>query len=256
MPTPRANVDVDRAGPRLVPRRSHLAHLAHKGRGFTLIELMVVVIIVGILAVTAIPAMSYATVERRSYADAILVAELFREARTRAMGRGTAEMISMTAGAGDRGTFYLWEAQVLTAPPAGVLPLGSPMYTCGWPTTWAPSGTACSTTVAGTTATCIDGVNLNGGIESVDGIQTSLVGPVSTGGTATQGAAAVCFTPLGRTYYASGTGAPVFIAGSPMIGELQIALTHGYLGDSSGTATGVTRTIVVPNSGASRIISH
>ncbi len=242
-----------------------MAHLTRTRRGFTLIELMVVVLLIGILAVMAIPQMTYANVERRSYDDSILVAELFREARTRAMGRGSAEMIWMTSTGvgGDRGTFMLWEGQTLVAPPTGILPLGSPMSTCGWPTVWPPSGTPCGTVVAGTSATCIDGVSLNGSIEKIDGIRTTINAPTGTtnpgsvGGT-TNGlaAAAICFTPLGRTYYWPLPTTPAFISGSPMVGEVQIALQHTYPGDTSGTVTGITRTIVVPNSGATRIISH
>jgi prepilin-type N-terminal cleavage/methylation domain-containing protein len=235
-------------------------------RGFTLIELMVVVLLISILAVMAIPQMTYANVDRRSYDDAILVAELFREARTRAMGRGSAEMISMTSTGGgvDRGTFMLWEAQSLVAPstnlgsgpPAGILPIGSPMTTCGWPTVWPAPGSPCGVAVAGATATCIDGVNLNGKIEAYDGIQTTINGATTGGIAAIQNQASLCFTPLGRAYYVPGAGIPAFISGTPMIGELQISLQHTYPGDGSGFFAGITRTILIPNSGSTRIISR
>ena len=232
------------------PRRPSLRDV----RGFTLIELMVVVILVGILAVMAIPQMTYANVEKRSYNDAITVGELFREARPRAMGRGSAEMIMMTSNPGtDRGTFVLWEGQMMV--PGGILQVGAPVTTCGFPSIWPPAGTLCGAAVPGQTATCIDGVNLNGSIEGIDGIQTTITAASAAGLPVPQGAAAICFTPLGRTYYSPG-GAPNFIPGSPMVGELQIALKHTYPGDGSGTFVGITRTIVVPNSGATRIVSR
>jgi type II secretory pathway pseudopilin PulG len=212
-----------------------------------LLELMVVVIIIGLLAVMAIPALTRAQVDRRSYNDAITIAELFREARTRAMGRGAAEMISMTqagtSAGGDRGTFLLWEGQVILAPPLGILPIGSPMNNCGSPTIW---------TGAGATAVLIDGVNLNGPIEATDGIWTTITGPLAIGGFGALGAASMCFTPLGQAYF-SATSPPNFVTGSPMLGEIQIALHHVYPGIT--TSVGIVRTVIVPNSGATRIIS-
>jgi type II secretory pathway pseudopilin PulG len=213
---------------------------------------MVVVILIGVLAVMAIPAMTTAQIDRRAYNDSILVAELFREARTRAMGRGSAEMILMTQSGTstgpNRGTFQLWEGQVMAAP--GILPVGSPMSTCGPPTIWpaaaAPPG---QVVAAGATAQLVDGVNLNGTIESQDQIWSTIAGP---GGIALNGAY-MCFTPLGRTYFTAGAGGTNFVSGSPMLGEVQIAVQRA--GNGSTTQVGITRTILVPNSGATRIIS-
>lgn len=207
--------------------------------------------LIGILAVMAIPAMTTAQIDRRAYNDAILVAELFREARTRAMGRGSAEMVLMTgsgsATGGDRGTFQLWEGQVMAAP--GILPVGSPMTTCGPPTVWPiVPATAGAVVAAGATAQLVDGVNLNGTIESQDQIWTTITGP---GGVNISTGAYLCFTPLGRAYFTVGTGGTNFVPGNPFLGEVQISVQRAL----GGTQVGITRTVVVPNSGATRIVS-
>jgi prepilin-type N-terminal cleavage/methylation domain-containing protein len=225
------------------------------GRGFTLVELMVVVILIGVLTMMAMPEMSAAQIDRRAYNDAILVAELFRTARTRAMGRGAAETILMTQNGnwtgGNRGTFQLWEGQVLTLP--AILPVGSPMTTCGAPTIWPTAPATGQLVVAvGATAQLVDGVNLNGNIESQDQIWTTILGP---GGVLLNGAY-MCFTPMGRTYFTAGTGGTAFVAGSPMLGELQISVQRAFNNGSGTGQVGITRTIIVPNSGATRIISR
>jgi type II secretory pathway pseudopilin PulG len=211
---------------------------------------MVVVMLIGILAVIAIPSMTSAQLDRRAYKDAISIAELFREARTRAMGRGAAEMITMTQNGGttgpNRGTFLLYEGQVIAAPPLGILPIGSPMSTCGAPTNWVNPGS---------TSVLVDGVNLNGSLDVQDGIWTTITGPNGAGGIGTLNSAFMCFTPLGRAYYSAGGAAPNFIPGSPMLGEVQIALQHNYGGGVGVLQTGITRTVIIPNSGATRIIS-
>ena len=77
--------------------------------GFTLIELAVVVTIIGILAMMAMPVMGDAKLERHTYDDAGQILELVRTARTRAMGRGAATMVSFNAN-GTRGTYRMLEA--------------------------------------------------------------------------------------------------------------------------------------------------
>ena len=86
-------------------------------RAFTLVELIaIVVILIGILTVMAIPTMAEARYNARTFDDATQIAELYRDGRARAMGRGAAMLLQMTSansiGGANLGTFTLYEAQV------------------------------------------------------------------------------------------------------------------------------------------------
>ena len=126
-------------------------------RGFSLIELMVVVVIVSILTILAVPSLSAARMDQTAYGDAGAITQLFRSARTRAIGWGAAMLISATASAADRGTFMLYQNTIG----------GVPSTTCGPPTDW--SGAA-----AGQVVTAVDGVNLNGNAEADASLQATI----------------------------------------------------------------------------------
>jgi type II secretory pathway pseudopilin PulG len=197
-------------------------------------ELMVVVVIIGILAALALPSLSLASYERDTYNDAGSIMQLFREARARAVGRGSATLISMTASASDRGTFQLYEA---VAPnPNGVAGTLTPVSTCKFPTSW---------TLANLTP--IDGVNLNGAIEQLGGIVAQ---PNSFSPTKTAFAAGyICYTPLGRSYVTLGAStSPTFGGQLAALNPIGIDVTH--------TNGATIRTVTVPPNGMARIFSH
>jgi len=64
-------------------------------------------------------------------------------------------------------------------------------------------------------------------------------------------AAWVCYTAIGRAYMSIGTTAS-FVAGSPMVGVIQVDVNRA----NGATPVGITRTVIIPPSGAARIYSH
>ena len=223
---------------------------------------MVVVILIGILTMMAIPTMGEARYNARTLDDATQIAELYREGRTRAMGRGAAMLVQMasansfgsvtatpSAASGGLGLFLLYEAQVAGTAAGGsaLLPLpgGSPLSSCGAPATnWASIITNSAATAL------MDEINLNKGGE----VNAMLWTTLHDGSASTPAVGSLCYTPLGRAYYQA-TATPVFTPGVGLFhGELQIAVQRSETGGLH--PTGLTRTVVVPDSGSTRIVSR
>jgi type IV fimbrial biogenesis protein FimT len=224
-------------------------------RGFSLIELAVVVMIVGILAMLAFPAMTGANLERHAYDDASSVLELVHNARTRAMGRGAATMVTFdTVTAGQtRGNYRMYEAVSPNPGGANDATARLPSASCTFPATvW---------TANNPTNTFIDGVTLNGTYEQGANIVSRVVTFDNTGTPAVAtNVVALCFTPLGRAYYWSGgSGAtPQFSAAAPFLGTIAVDVARLFQGQTAISATstiGITRRVVVPSSGNARLVS-
>jgi type II secretory pathway pseudopilin PulG len=215
----------------------------------------VVVTIIGILAALAFPQMSDAQLDRHTYDDAGQVLGLVRAARTRAMGRGAATMVTfdtVTSGAA-RGNFQMFEA--VSPNPGGAADTTArvPNASCTIPSTeWTP---------ASPTNTFVDGVNLNGVYEVNANILARVVTFDNTGTpTVTGNQIALCYTPLGRAYFWSGTpgSPPSFTPGAPFLGTLAIDVARLAVGQSTFSNTsvmGITRRVLVPSSGNARILS-
>ena len=208
---------------------------------------MVVVVIIGILAALAVPSMRLTTFERHAYDDAGAIMQLFRSARTRAIARGGAVLIKMTAnGTGDRGTFQMWEAVSVNVSGTGLN--ATPVSSCKSPTVWAPLAST------NTAVRLIDGVNLNGRPEADADIETTLL--FYTGATApaaTTGPAYVCYTPLGHSFVQPNPTGTVgwFDNQLPNLNPIEAQVQRLGVG---GSAT--KRSVLIPPNGMARLFSH
>lgn len=212
-----------------------------------------VVAIIGILAAMAFPSMTDASLERHTYDDAGQVLEIIRNARTRAMGRGAATMVTLDTVSNPRGKYQLFEA--VSANPGGVLDPTSrvPNASCTIPATqWTPGAPG---------NVFIDGVSLNGTYENQANITSRIVTFDNTGVPAVSTTVlALCYTPLGRAYFWQGGagGTPTFTPGVPFLGTIAIdvaRLLQGQTAIGAASVAGITRRVIVPSSGNTRVLS-
>lgn len=204
-----------------------------RARGFTLIEMMTVVVMITVLSATALPLVTQQLRDRKVHETAVKVTDMYRIARARAMGRGSAVLVRYTPGT--RGAFTMLEAR------RSVRPAGA----------------------EGTDATCGDlsipsctQVDWNGtagtDFQVVSGLDPAVVAeaaPISitmanAGGTAVS-SIDICYTPMGRTFTRTDATQPLL--------PLNNAYTAEVFRSSSGTRQGRAHLVLILPNGTSRL---
>jgi type II secretory pathway pseudopilin PulG len=151
---------------------------------------MTVVVIVTVLAAIAVPAVGRQMKDRRANQATQQVADLYRGARMRALGRGSVVLVRYKhTGGFDQGAVEVWEAMA----PTGAASCAAPTRGCQtntWPTVGQTASIA--------SAQLLNGLNVVNRKEFGD-VDISMRMP---GGAATDtwDFLDVCFTPLGATY--------------------------------------------------------
>jgi type II secretion system protein H len=196
--------------------------------GFTLLELMVVVIVIGVLAALGVPSIAAQLRDRRTNQAAHEVALLYRQARSLAMGRGSAVLVRFDGSANGR----IEVRESMDADPAHCLSL--PATSCS-----AANWNAASplNRLIGT----FD-VNNNGPYQNVK------LAFFQSDGTSAGSAVEVCFSPLGRPYRRF-----AFVGAFVPMAEVPYLEVKRVDNGSPPKAEGITRTVLVLPNGTSRL---
>ena len=216
------------------------SHLSRPGnqRAFTLVELVIVVVIIGILAALAIPTINRQMRDRRANQAAQTVANLYRGARMRALGRGSSVLVRFRRDDSDftQGGFEVWESVSTPASDADRC-APTPLRGCllnQWPTLGGTSNTAqLLNSFNPAERSEYSGVELNIQLPGAD---------VPSSDDAGADYLDVCFTPLGASYMASDSST------RDLTRMAQIPVAH----ISRSNAPGRREVLILPN-GATRV---
>jgi type IV fimbrial biogenesis protein FimT len=189
-------------------------------RGFTIAELLVVLSIIAAFAVAAAPSM-VAQLRNGRVADAAQkIADVYRTARARAMGRGSA-------------TFARWDqsAAVPTDPYSGHFTVREATMGATGPSPFLPSASCAS-------ASTLPVAAFDERRKRYEPATAEFLDPTGS----PQPFAELCFTPRGRTFVRFAAAG----AFQPLVGVPRIEVINGY--------DGMRRAIVLPPSGAARVV--
>ena len=234
--------------------RSRAARAA--SAGFTLIELMVVVVLISILAVIAAPALRVARDDRMAFDYARQIQQIAQRARVRAGARGAAHLV--TAGpSGTRGRVLMWEALDNTTAASGG---PNPVSSCKGVGQWVPAATYAGGAVAASNvAHYVAGLDLDSTGVNVDADITATYyiapDPSFAVPVAPVAALAICYTPSGTAFVASGPDVTTAITNMQTLPAFTGVADIQVNRHTGGTVVGLTRHILLPGAGVARILS-
>lgn len=186
-------------------------------RGFTLVELLAAIVIIGLLTALATPSFIAMMRDRRVASAAVILADTYREARTRALARGNAVLVRWTATGNGKGTLETRETMVQ-------------------PVTLGPSKscTGADWTAGSADTRAVYTLNFASSTYELASIQ------LVTDGGADTGLGEMCFSPDGRTWirYANGPFSP--LTGVPRY-------------DVDNKSNGFRRQVFLPPNGVARV---
>lgn len=221
---------------RLTTAQRAQRHRKAAQRGFSLVELVVVVIIIAILAVIAIPSITRRMRDRRTSQAAEKVSNIFRGARMRAMGRGSAVLVRFDSTSNPEGSLQVQEA-VRGSAVADANCKRLPSANCTL-TDWT---TPVGNNLAGNVLLSTFAPPAQGQYENT---YITVSGDAAHAGDQKQ--MDLCFTPLGRAfvrYKQTGNFTP--LSGVPV--------AEVYRSEDGSTRDGLTRTVMILPNGSTRL---